>query len=184
MTPEPPAPPPALVRLLFDAFDEFERAAEALPAPARSGAGGAETGGRLNAGGWIVAHAAKQQDRYWNAGLQDRERDPWLEGQRVGFGDEPSAPDFAEALAAFRRVRSRAIPALRRLGPGRLGEAVRTPGPGRARSAGELLARSIAHLFVHAGELAAIGSLAGAPDLGAPGRMTHSAGPRSPEGGA
>ena len=162
--------PPAVVRLLCDAFDEQERVAEALPAPAQTGAIG-----RLNAGGWIVAHVAKQQDHYWNAELQGLERDAWLEDQRVGFGDEPSAPDFAEALEAFRRVRSRAIPYLRGLDPAAVGTVVRrSPSLRVDQTVGDLLARSVAHLFAHAGELSAIASLAGAPDLGVPGRMTHS----------
>lgn len=162
------------MRLLFDAFDEFERVAEALAGLDASGAPAA-AGDRLNAGGWIVAHVAKQQDHYWNAALQGLERDPWLEEQRVDFGDAPSAPRLADAIEAFRRVRSRAIPRLRRLDPARLDEVVRrSPGPRREQSVSDLLSRSIGHLFAHAGELSAIASLAGAPDLGVPGRMTHS----------
>lgn len=169
-----PSSPPLLVRLLFDAFDEFERVAEAL---ADLDPGGAPAAGadRLNAGGWIVSHVAKQQDHYWNAALQGLERDSWLEDQRVGFGDAPSAPDLAAAIEAFRRVRSRAIPGLRRLDASRLDELVRrSSGPRRDQRVSDLLSRSIGHLFAHAGELSAIASLAGAPDLGVPGRMTHS----------
>ncbi len=169
-----PASPPALVRLLFDALDEFERVAEAL---ADLDPGGAPEAGadRLNSGGWIVSHVAKQQDHYWNAALQDLERDSWLEDQRVDFGDAPSTPDLAAALEAFRRVRSRAIPWLRRLDASRLDELVsRSPNLRREQRVSDLLSRSIAHLFAHAGELSAIASLAGAPDLGVPGRMTHS----------
>ena len=168
--------PPLLVRLLFDAFDEFERVAEAL-AGLEAGGAPAAGAGRLNSGGWIVAHVAKQQDHYWNAELQGFERDPWLEEQRVNFGDAPSAPDLADAIEAFGRVRSRAIPWLRRLDASRLDEVVtRSSGPRRDQRVSDLLSRSIAHLFAHAGELSAIASLAGAPDLGVPGRMTHSTG--------
>ena len=103
------------------------------------------------------------------------DRDPWLEAQRVNFGDAPSDPDLAEAIEAFRRVRSRAIPWLRRLDASRLdGFARRSPSLRRDQSVSDLLSRSVAHLFAHAGELSAIASLAGAPDLGVPGRMTHS----------
>ncbi len=162
------------MRLLFDAFDELERVAEALAGLDASGAPAAGAD-RLNSGGWIVAHVAKQQDLYWNAELQGLERDAWLEDQRVGFGDAPSAPDLAAAIEAFRRVRSRAIPWLRRLDPARLDEVVpRSPNMRREQRVGDLLSRSIAHLFAHAGELSAIASLAGGPDLGVPGRMTHS----------
>ena len=49
----------------------------------------------------------------------------------------------------------------------------RSPTFGVEQTAGDLLARSVAHLFAHAGELSAIASLVGAPDLGLPGRLTH-----------
>ena len=163
-------PPPPVVRLLFDAFDEFERVAEAVPAPGRG-----NTLGRLNSGGWIVAHVAKQQDAYWNVDAQGIERDAWLHDQRVGFGDEPSAPSFDEALEALRRVRARAIPHLRTLSTDDLAKVVRrSPSFGVEQTVGDLLARSVAHLFAHAGELSAIASLVGAPDLRLPGRLTHS----------
>lgn len=164
------------MRLLFDAFDEFERVAEALAGLA---AGGSAADGerRLNSGGWIVAHVAKQQDLYWNAALQGLDPDAWLDGQRVGFGDAPTVSDLAAAIEAFRRMRSRAIPWLRRLDASRLDEVVRgAPSRRREQTVSDLLSRSVAHLFAHAGELTAIASLAGAPDLGVPGRMTHSTG--------
>ena len=163
---------PRLVRLLWDAFDELERVAEALPAPGRGRAIG-----RLNAGSWIVAHLAKQQDDYWNRGAQGLEADAWLLDQRVGFGDEPSVPDFAEALAAWGRVRARAVPWLRALRSEDLDAAAGgATFRGREQTAGDLLARSVGHCFAHTGELAAIASLVGAPDLGVPGRLRHSTG--------
>jgi len=172
--------PPRLVRLLWDAFDELERVAGALPAPGRGRAIG-----RLNAGSWIVAHLAKQQDDYWNVGVQGLDPDVWLLKQRVGFGDEPSVPDFAEAVAAFGRVRARAIPYLRALRGEDLDAVVRRrPGSSGEQTAGELLSRSVGHCFAHTGELAAIASLVGAPDLGVPARLMHSTGRGSAAAGA
>ena len=177
---EPGVCPPRLVRLLCDAFDELERVAEALPAPGRGRAIG-----RLNAGSWIVAHLARQQDDYWNAGAQGLDADAWLVEQRVGSGDAPSVPDFAEAVAAFARVRARAIPYLRALRRKDLEAVVRrSPSFGVEQTAGELLARSVGHCFAHTGELAAIASLVGAPDLGVPGRLTHSTGSGGATAGA
>ncbi len=165
--------PPRLVRLLWDAWDELDRVAAALPAPGR-----ARPIGRLNAGGWIVAHVAAQQHAYWCAGAQGLEADPWLAVHAVGFGDEPSAPAFGEALAAFGRVRASATPWLRSLREAELDRrTVRPAGADAGRSAGDLLVRSAAHVFAHAGELSAIASLVGAPDLGVPGRLTHSTSP-------
>ena len=164
------ARPPRLVRLLWDAYDEVERVAGALPTP-----GHGRAIGRLNAGSWIVAHVAQQQEAYWCTGAQGLEPDAWLAGLDVGFGSEPSVPDYAESLAAFGRVRARAIPYLRSLRDGDL-DAVMEPF-GRGQTVGDLLVRSVGHLFVHTGELATIASLVGAPDMSPPGRLTHSTAP-------
>ena len=167
------ARPPRLVRLLWDAFDELERVAGALPTP-----GQGRAIGRLNAGSWVVAHVAQQQESYWCTGAQGLEPDAWLAGLDVGFGSEPSVPDYREALEAFARIRARAIPYLRSLRDDDL-DAVMEPsdGSGRAQTVGDLVVRAVGHVFVHTGELATIASLVGAPDLGVPGRMTHSTGP-------
>ena len=170
------ARPPRLVRLLWDAWDELERVAAAVPTPGRG-----RSLGRLNAAGWIVAHVAAQQDAYWCVAAQGLEPDEWLADIEVGFGSEPSVPDHAEALAAFARVRARAIPYLRSLRPDDLDAAIPSGGgSGREQTVGDALARSVAHVFVHTGELTAIASLVGAPDLGAPGRLTHSTAPPAP----
>lgn len=165
--------PPRLVRLLWDAWDELERVAEALPTPGRG-----RPIGRLNAGSWIVAHVAQQQDAYWCTGAQGLEPDAWLADHEVGFGSGPSVPDYHEALAALGRVRARAIPYLRSLRDENL-EAVMQPAQGsrRAQTVGDMLVRAIGHVFVHTGELATVASLVGAPDLGVPGRLTHSTAP-------
>ena len=164
------ARPPRLVRLLWDAWDELERVAAALPTP-----GQGRALGRLNAGSWVVAHVAQQQDAYWCTGAQGLEADTWLAGHEVGFGSEPSVPDYAEALETFGRVRARAIPYLRSLRDDDL-DAV-APGAGGGQTVGDLLVRSVGHVFAHTGELAAIASLVGAPDFGVPGRLTHSTAP-------
>ena len=54
----------------------------------------------------------------------------------------------------------------------------RLPGGGDQNVA-QLLDRAAAHLFVHAGELSAIASLVGTPDIGLPGAMRYSAGGRA-----
>ena len=166
------ARPPRLVRLLWDAFDELERAAGALPTP-----GQGRAIGRLNAGSWIVAHVAQQQEAYWCTRAQGLEPDEWLAGIEVGFGSEPSVPDYRESLAAFARIRAASIPYLRSLRDEDLDAVMERAGSRRDETIGDLLVRSVGHLFVHTGELATIASLVGAPDLGAPGRLTHSTAP-------
>lgn len=172
------ARPPRLVRLLWDAFDELERVAEALPTP-----GQGRAIGRLNAGSWVVAHVAQQQEAYWCTGAQGLDPDAWLAGVEVGFGSEPSVPDYRESLAAFARIRAAAIPYLRSLRAEDLDMVMESAGGSRrGETVGDLLVRSVGHLFVHTGELATIASLVGAPDLGAPGRLTHSTAARPGSG--
>jgi uncharacterized damage-inducible protein DinB len=164
------AGPPLLVKMQLDALDELARVAEAMPEGARDGLVPG-----LNAAGWTLAHVADQQDQYWNVAGQGIEADPWLAEQRVAFGAPASRPPFAEARAALARVDERCRRYL---------EAVRRPDfdqvlrSSRARSTeqtlGDLLARSVAHIFAHAGELATIASMSGAPDLGLPGALPRS----------
>jgi hypothetical protein len=168
MTAEESSPrPPALVRLLLDAYDAADRVIAALPAPGRGGAIG-----RLNSGGWIVAHLADQQDRLWNVAVQSQPRDQWLAAHAEALrpGAEPSAPPFEEAAAAWARIVERARPCLLQLDEPGLAASV----PGRERTVEEMLALSAAHLYVHAGELSAIASLVGAPEIVLPGVLTHS----------
>ena len=161
--------PSILTALLQDARHEFLRAAEALPAPGRGGAIG-----RLNSGGWIVAHVARQDDAIWNVALQGLDPDPWLAEQDVGYGSEPSTPPFDEALDALRRILDRSHAYIDTLRGSDLAQLVRrSPSRGVDDRIADALAREIGHMLAHAGELSAIGSLVGAPDLGLPGRLQH-----------
>jgi hypothetical protein len=160
--------PTRLAALLLDAQDALIASAEAIPAPGQGGALG-----RLNPGGWIVAHLAEQQDRVWNVGAQGLEPDPWLlaNGERFRTGAEPVAPVYAEALEALRRAVARTRPYLEALSLADVeGEA---PG-GTPEPLGVRLARNAAHCYSHAGELAAIAALVGSPGAALPGPLTHS----------
>jgi hypothetical protein len=157
--------PPLTARLLLDAREELTRVAEALPVPARVGAFD-----RLNSGGFIVAHVANGQDRVWNEVLQGLPRDEWLAEHAT---TEVSTPDFDDALAAWRRVveRSREHVVSRTSDDFAQRFELR-----RERVLGPDLAREAAHTWAHAGELQAIGSLAGMTDLGLPGTLEHCSG--------
>jgi hypothetical protein len=154
-------------RLFRDARDEFKSTAEALPVPARTGAFE-----RLNSGAFIVAHLAHVDDVFWSraAGI---ERDPWLLDLDLANADPeaPPQPDFDEALDAFRRVGARIDPHLQSLSSAGLSRTDE-----RERTTASYLARCAAHTWAHAGELAAIGSLAGMPDRGLPGALDHTYG--------
>lgn len=159
---------PALGRLVLDAREQFVRAAAALP---RLAYGASFT--RLNPGSVTVAHVASGVDRWWNVDRGGGERDPWL----ASVADDVRAGrsvDYEDALAAYLRVAARSEGAVAALIGGE-GIAPGESGTGEPAPAIAVAAREAAHSFAHAGELAALGSLAGAGDLGLPGALTHSA---------
>ncbi len=165
---------PVIVRLLLDAREEFARVVEAVPVPAQVAAFR-----RLNAGGWIVAHLALQDDQQWNAAAQRLEPDAWLMAASATYGASPSAPDFADARTALDRSYARSLPYLEGLDGSQLDDVVRRSENFGDQTVSDLVVRQLAHYFALAGELSAIASLAGAPDLGLPGEMRHAFGPAS-----
>ena len=159
-----------LVALDLDARQAFSMVAAALPVPAQAGAFA-----RLNAGGWIVAHIAEQDDQYWGVHAQGLEADAWLSSMHVRYGDEASKPPYAEALDALQRTFDRGTWYLEAITPEDFGRVLRRS---RIASRGEqtgqdLLVLQAPHAYALAGELAAIGSLAGGADPGLPRTMTH-----------
>ncbi len=166
----PEAGPPLLARFVLDAREAFLHVAEHVPVPAQRGAFD-----RLNAGGWIVAHIAEQEDQYWSVHAQHLEADPWLASAEVRYGDAASKPTYAEALAALRAALARGTPYLEGLTPTQLGTVIRRsriPERGDQRVQ-DLLLLQATHLYALAGELAAISSLAGGEDADLPRVMRH-----------
>ena len=158
----------SLVPMLLDGLDEVRRMADGLPVPAQIGAFA-----RLNAGSFIVAHVANREDLLWNAVVRGTPRDTWLEGANVGRGAPRSVPLWDEARASLDRTIEAITPIVESLTPADLTRIVEwngVPGP-----LGAQLARSAAHVFYHAGELQALGSLAGMPSLSLPGLLARSA---------
>lgn len=164
-----------LSRLLLDALDEFEAAIAHLPAPGRGG-----PLGPLNASPWVVGHVAAIQDRWLTQcrapGVPDAWCASWIERQRTEVPYGTLVTPLSEAVEAFERVRDRA----RAFAPALDATTLRTPadlaGSSWASSGattGYLVARSVAHAFVHAGDLTVMAALAGAGDLGLPGPLTR-----------
>ena len=165
----PDAVPPLPVRVLLDAHAQFLRVAQAIPEAVRD-----DPRPPLNTPGFTVAHVAWIEDRGWNVAAQGLEPDPFLAALDLRFGADPSAPPFSDALAAYQRVIERSQSCLRALTESDYSRVlVPARGDRPARTVENSLARSGAHLFAHAGELATIASLAGVPDLGLPGRMEN-----------
>ena len=158
----------SLVSLLLDGLDEVRRVADALPVPAQVGAFA-----RLNAGSFIVAHVANREDLLWNLGTRGRTRDPWLEAANVSPGAPRSVPDWDDARESLDRTIEAVTPYLESLTPADLAGTLTYRG--NEHPVGAQLARSAAHVFYHAGELQALGSLAGMPSLSLPGPLTRSA---------
>jgi hypothetical protein len=164
--------------LLLDAQDEFARVVGLVPVPAQVGAFE-----RLNAGGWIVAHIAEQDDQYWGVHAQSLEPDPWLAEAHVRYGDPGSAPEYAKARAALLRSFERSRKYLEGLlDPSsdvdfnRVVRQSRDPNRGDQTIA-DLISLQLTHIWALAGELATIASLAGAPDArlprGSPRTLAH-----------
>lgn len=164
---------PLAASLLLDALSEFARVVDALPAPGRGGAIG-----RLNAGAVTLLHVTRDTD-YVRSFAVGGEIDRWLIEQ---LGSDARPPPFDEGLAAFERARSQLGAFLEAATADDLARiAVPEPIEGLpAHLVGTTLeyviARTASHIFVHAGEMSALASLVGAPDLGLPGAMAATRG--------
>jgi hypothetical protein len=160
----------SLALLAIDALTEFERVVDAVPAPGRGGAIG-----RLNPAWWTVLHVILQADFVQSLATGGK-RDPWL----VQHANDETAPPFDEVRAALGRTRERLAVFSATASDEdleRITEQVEgVPQYLIGVPLQQLLARTTAHLFAHAGELSTLASLVGAPDLGLPGVMAASNG--------
>lgn len=160
--------PPLIVRLLLDAQHEFRRCVEALPAPA---AFGAVT--RVHPGAVTIAEVANHEDRVWRVAarhLAPQARPGASIVQRApALHTASSVPTFDEARAAFLHAVDGAAPYLEGLRAADLAQPLGTS------TVGAEVVRSAGLLFSRAGELNALASLFGAPDLGLPGMLARTA---------
>lgn len=158
---------------MLDALTEFARVVEALPSPGRGGAIG-----RLNPGGATVFHVTRDT-AFMVSFASGSAVDPWVLERLAPDAVPPSFPD---ARAAFDRARAALLPLLQNATAEEFARVpIPEPLPGLpTHLAGTtleyLIARTAAHIFVHAGELSALASLVGAPDLGLPGNMAATRG--------
>ena len=166
-------PGPLAASMLLDALTEFARAVDALPAPGRGGAIG-----RLNPGVITLLHVTRGTDRLRSFAIGGA-TDPWLAEQ---LAHEGKPPPFDDALEAFRRARAQLATFLESATGADMARIPipkpieGTPANLVGTSVEYLTARTAAHVFVHAGELSALASLVGAPDLGLPGAMAATSG--------
>lgn len=171
-----------LQRLLLDAQDTFRDAIH-VPNPGRGGAIGS-----LNPSAWTIAHAAAMQDSWLKGFCHAGPRDAWAEAwfaQAYSGPASATAPTFDEATTAFDRVTAATDRWLEQMTWPQLLIEVEVPETSpphwRGVTAAYLVARSIAHLYVHAGELSVLAALMAAGDLGLPGPQVRSTPPVAPD---
>jgi hypothetical protein len=159
--------PPLLARLALDAQESILAAAAAVPSHFHD-----RSPAELNSAAWIVTHAAESHQVWICEYVGGLGRDAWFDAFRK---DPKQVPPFAVAHDALRRVIEQSTAVLAALtqsdlaGPGQMLETSRWAG----WTAGQLIARTVAHFYVHAADLATLTNLAGGKDLGLPGAMIH-----------
>ena len=175
-----------LQRLFLDAQEEFLAAVGHVPNPGRGGSIGS-----LNPAGWTVMHVAEVQSGWIREFAAAADPDPdvyaWFErSHRQPPGDH--TPPYDEARATFQRVSEDSVRRVMAwswedlLEPATL--PADTPPSWQGQSRAYLVARSIAHAFVHAGELSVVASLMAAGDLNLPGALPHSSPPSTEDDGS
>ena len=158
--------------LLIGSLDEFGRVIDAIPAPGRQ-----RRLGRLNAPAWTIAHTARSVDSWVNVCVQRLAPEPMTDDvyrrQRVQPPGIAVDVDFDAARDAYGVVVATARGYVELADAAVLArEASLPPGsPWTGAPAAYLVARAIAHVYAHAGELAVAASLVGAPDLALPGAL-------------
>ncbi len=158
---------PLVSRLALDAQEAFVAAVDLVPPQFREQA---PVG--LNPASWVITHAAGAHQVWIGAYVGDQARDPWFDSIRL---DQPSLPRFADAREALRRVTAQTTAVLTTLTESdlsRLGSMADTSFL-VGWTVGQLLARSVAHLYVHAADLNVLVVLGGGDDLGLPRAMSH-----------
>jgi len=112
----------------------------------------------MNSIGWIVAHMAWHEQRYWlTRGLGQTPR-PEL-NEIAANGGPPTTPSLKAMLEAWRNVTAAADPWLDGLGGADL--TVALPGAGPQRTIGSALQRVVYHYWFHTGEILAIRQVLG-----------------------
>ena len=110
----------------------------------------------INSIGWIVAHLAWQEQRYFVARAQGRIPLPELDAIAPN-GGPASTPSLREMLGLWKRVTAEADPWLDSLDTRALLGPL--PPPGGSRSVGDAIQRVTYHYWQHIGEIMAIRQL-------------------------
>lgn len=112
----------------------------------------------MNSIGWIVAHMAWQEQRYFLTRAQDRTPRPEL-NEIAPNGGPATTPSLKAMLASWKAVTVAAEPWLDGLTPSDLTESLAGSGP--RRTIGSALQRVTYHYWFHTGEILAIRQVLG-----------------------
>lgn len=145
--------PLPLVEQLRFTRSEFRRGLRGTPE-----ADGGRRVGKMNSIGWIVAHMAWHEQRYWLTRGQDVTPRPEL-NEIAASGGPPSTPSLKAMLTAWGAVTHAADPWLDGLHPSDLPEPL--PGGGPRRTIGSAIQRVTYHYWFHTGEILAIRQVLG-----------------------
>ncbi len=144
--PTPPSRHPLVEQLRF-ARAEFGRALRGFPE-----ADGTKRLGPMNSAGWIVAHMAWHEQRYWLTRIDGSIPHPEL-NEIAANGGPATTPSITAMRAAWRDVTAAADRNLDRFSePDMLGELPGSP----PRQLGSAILRVTYHYWFHAGEILAI----------------------------
>jgi DinB superfamily len=114
----------------------------------------------MNSIGWIVAHLAWQEQRYFLTRAQDVTPVPLL-NEVAPNGGPPTTPSLRGMLTAWRVVTGSVDPWLDTLTTSRLSDALGGTGP--QRTVADSIQRVTYHYWFHVGEILAIRQLLGHP---------------------
>ena len=112
----------------------------------------------MNSIGWIVAHMAWHEQRYWLTRGLGVTPNPEL-NEIAPNGGPPTTPSLRAMLDAWQAVTTAADPWLDRLAQADLLDAL--PGAGPRRTVGSALQRVTYHYWFHTGEILAIRQVLG-----------------------
>jgi DinB superfamily len=146
-------PPLPLVEQLRFTRSEFRRGLRGTPE-----ADGGRRVGKMNSIGWIVAHMAWHEQRYWLTRGQDVTPRPEL-NEIAASGGPASTPSLKAMLTAWGSVTGAADPWLDRLRVSDLVDPL--PGGGPRRTIGSAIQRVTYHYWFHTGEILAIRQVLG-----------------------
>jgi hypothetical protein len=147
-----PASHPLVEQLRFTR-SEFRRGLRGTPA-----ADGERRLEPMNSIGWIVAHMAWHEQRYWLTRAQARTPRPAL-NEIAASGGPASTPALTKMLAAWRTVTTAADPWLDGLTTADMESALGGDGP--RRTIGDAIRRVTYHYWFHTGEILAIRQVLG-----------------------